>query len=294
MKAYYGTILFFLLMGLRTSAQYNSDYAQYMFNGLLVNPAYAGSQGALNITALYRKQWIGLYGSPTNASVSFHLPMKKKKVNVGGILMNDQFGVYRRSSAGVVYAYRVPLARGFLSLGLQGDIDSYFTNWNNVTVQDAGDPNFSPSGTKKITPKIHSGAYYHSTNFYLGLSLTNLITHGLKSYYLLSFTSGCVLNLSDNFKLKPAVLLKYIKNSPLSANLSGTFYFKNIIGLGIGYTHKSSTLLYTDIKVNDQLNFGYAYTRALRDLYTYTGGSHEVMLRYLFSYKIKAISARYF
>lgn len=294
MKQVEWLIAFFSVFGLTSNAQYNSDYMQYMFNGLLINPAYAGSQGALNITALYRRQWLGFNGSPTNTSFTFHMPLKNKKINVGAVLVNDQFGFYNHTKADLIYAYRIKFLKGSLSFGLQAGIDSYSANRDRINTQDPGDPNFAPGASRTIKPEAMAGTYYHTSDFYLGLTLGNLLTRGVSSYFLTSVTSGCILKANDHFRVKPAVLFKFINHSPISANISTTFYYKDIIGFGTGYTYKNSAHVYSDIKINQQLNFGYAYAYPLNGLNGYTRGSHEMMLRYLFSYKISVKSARYF
>ena len=45
-------------------AQQRPVYSQYMFNGLALNPAYAGSQKQFNAMAVLRTQWVNLEGSP--------------------------------------------------------------------------------------------------------------------------------------------------------------------------------------------------------------------------------------
>ena len=46
-------------------AQQDAQFTQYMYNTINVNPAYAGSRGAMSIFALHRSQWVGLDGAPT-------------------------------------------------------------------------------------------------------------------------------------------------------------------------------------------------------------------------------------
>jgi type IX secretion system PorP/SprF family membrane protein len=278
------------------NAQHNSDFMQYMFNGLLVNPAYAGSSEALNVTTLYRNQWMGLPGAPTTAALSAHMPFKNKKINGGGILLNDRFGVYDHTQASLIYAYRVKFLSGQLALGLQGGISSYFADWNNINTTTVGDPNFQNSQVRKIMPEVGAGTFYHTNNFYFGLSAPNLVDPNITLYdkQLFILHTGGLIKLGDRVLVKPAVLLKHIKNSPLSANVSTTFYYKNYVGLGLGYTHQTSALAYVDLRVNDQFNVGYGYTYATTELKNYSNGSHEIMLRYLFRYKINGINPRYF
>jgi len=265
-----------------------------MFNGLILNPAYAGSQDALNMTGLYRKQWLGITGTPKEAMLSVHSPLKNKNISLGGNFQNSQFGLFNHTKINMVYAYRFKLLKGKLAFGLQGGIDSYSTNWDKINVTESGDPSFTESATRKIVPEAGVGAYYNTKKVYLGISVPNLFAGRLNPYAMACLSTGIVLDLSKNFKVKPAILLKYIHGSPLSPNLSATFYFKEIVGLGAGYTYKNSALVYADIRVNEQFHFGYGYEYTLNQLKTYISGSHEVMLRYLFRYKINALSARFF
>jgi len=287
-------ILLIIVFSFKMKAQHNSDYVQYMFNGLLFNPAYAGSNDALNVTALYRNQWLGLPGAPVSAALTAHSPLKNKKINLGVILQNDRFGVFDHTKADLIYAYRFKFLKGKLSFGLQAGIDSYTMDWNQINTSDVADPNFQGSATRKIIPEAGAGTYYNSKNFYLGISVPNLFNGSLNNVMVSALNTGCILKLNDNVRLKPTVLVKYIKNSPISANVSTTVYYKDVIGLGLGYTYKTSALAYVDVTVNKQLHFGYGYDYSLNALQAYTVGSHEVMLRYLFQYKVKAFNPRYF
>lgn len=276
------------------NGQYTSSYAQYMFNGLLLNPAYAGSNEALNITTLYRNQWLGLPGAPVTAALSAHSPLKNKKINIGGTVINDRYAVFEHTKANLSYAYRLKFLNGNLSLGVQGGIDSYSTNWNKINTSDASDPNFVANGTRRTVPEVGAGAYYYNKKFYLGISAPNIYNGNINPDMVTFLNTGCVLKMSDNVFVKPAILVKNIITAPVSANISTTFYYKEIIGLGVGYTYNTSALAYTDIRLNDQLHFGYAFEYALNALQNYSSGSHEIMLRYLFRYKVNTVNSRYF
>ena len=60
--------------------QQDPQFTQYMYNTLSVNPAYAGSRGHLSVLGLYRTQWVGLNGAPTNQVLTLEGPVGK---NVG-------------------------------------------------------------------------------------------------------------------------------------------------------------------------------------------------------------------
>ena len=55
-------ILLFILAGAaQLSAQQDPMYSMYMFNQLVLNPAYAGSREMLSATAISRRQWTGIF-----------------------------------------------------------------------------------------------------------------------------------------------------------------------------------------------------------------------------------------
>src|SRR6201988_2919117 len=89
----FGAILFPLLGGAGVSfGQQDPQYSQYMFNQLVINPAYAGSKEAMCGIADLRKQWVSMPGSPRTGSVSFHGPLPFKSIGIGGHLVNEAIG----------------------------------------------------------------------------------------------------------------------------------------------------------------------------------------------------------
>ena len=48
-------------------AQQEVMTSQYMFNGLFLNPAYAGSHPYTSASLLHRDQWTGMAGAPTTS-----------------------------------------------------------------------------------------------------------------------------------------------------------------------------------------------------------------------------------
>src|SRR5690606_4703716 len=73
-------------------AQQNAQYTQYIFNGLILNPAYAGSKEIWNVNAIYRDQWTGLEGRPTTQTFSADGSIKENKIGLGFQVINDKIG----------------------------------------------------------------------------------------------------------------------------------------------------------------------------------------------------------
>ena len=77
-------------------AQQDAQYTQYMYNTIAVNPAYAGSRGALSIAALHRSQWVGLDGAPITQTFNIHSPISSK---VGaGLSISGDSGIDKKFS----------------------------------------------------------------------------------------------------------------------------------------------------------------------------------------------------
>src|SRR5579859_592201 len=103
----------------------------YMFDPLLVNPAFAGSQVQLSATAIYRNQWLNLEGAPKTFTQTAHSGFRKYRVGIGYILSNDQIGIHNDVGFYGVYSYKMPLwKRGTLSMGLQGGFNNLRSNYN--------------------------------------------------------------------------------------------------------------------------------------------------------------------
>ncbi|MFM9020131.1 MAG: PorP/SprF family type IX secretion system membrane protein, partial [Sediminibacterium sp.] len=101
-------------------AQQKPMYSQYMFNMLNINPAYAGSRGAISAVALYRNQWVGFPGAPRTTTFSFDMPLQNRKVGLGVQFYDDRIGIERTTGFNAIYAFRFQFAgSGTLSLGLQ-------------------------------------------------------------------------------------------------------------------------------------------------------------------------------
>ena len=86
-------ITIMLLLGFENSnAQQLPQFTQYMYNTIPINPAYAGSRGALSIVGLNRNQWGGFDGGPQTQTLSIHSPLRNEKIGLGLSLINDKSG----------------------------------------------------------------------------------------------------------------------------------------------------------------------------------------------------------
>jgi type IX secretion system PorP/SprF family membrane protein len=288
-------------------SQQQAMFTQYMFNGLAINPAYAGSQESLSLTALARQQWTGLEGSPSTQTLSAHSPIKSEKVALGALFINDKIGIIRQTGFQACYAYRIQMRKGTLSLGLQGGFTNFRSEYSTLFVQDPNDPYFKGNDVNQFLPNFGTGAYYYSERFYVGFSVPQLVSNYYKSETANSFSSvvqvrhyfltgGYVFDINPSLKLKPSLLLKAVEGAPLALDLNANLLLKEVVWLGLSYRSFQSLSALLELQLTDQFRLGYAYdfsTSSPQKGLTY--GSHELMLNYRFAYaKTKVITPRYF
>lgn len=277
-------------------AQHNVLFSQYMFNGLLINPAYAGSNEVMNLTAVDRMQWAGFDGAPKTLSFSMHSPLKNKKLNLGLSFVNDQLGITNQNKISGIYTYRIFFRRSSLAFGLQAGLNMVRNNWNKIQTTTAGDQVFTGGYSQQNIAESGFGIYYRSSKFFAGLSSPDLISLTLisgKTYKPAMFTAGYLISLSENLKLKPSMLIKYIRNSPTEYDINMNVYFKNF-GLGASYRTNDAMVFLLEYNINMQFSAGYSYDLTTSKLGTFVRGSHEIMLKYEFGYKVNPQSPRYF
>ncbi|HEX8517854.1 MAG TPA: type IX secretion system membrane protein PorP/SprF [Bacteroidia bacterium] len=287
----------FSLIGITVQAQHAFQYSQYYFSGILINPAYAGSQGALNFTTIYRNQWTGMEGAPENISIGLHSPLRNDKVNAGLIFLNNKYGLTCESQFLGVYAYRLKFKKSSLSFGLQAGVKARKNDWSKIETTEENDPLFEGNVQRTLNGTAGFGIFYKSDKLFAGVSSPVLYTTEQNfsfQYCPVVFSAGLLLKINDNLKVRPAGLVKYISNSPVAADISAALYIKEIIGIGAGYRSEDAVYAFTDIKLNDQFSAGYSYDYTLSPLNNYSNGSHEIMLRYLFNYKLNVKNPRYF
>ncbi len=293
------SIIFCLMtLGLALKGQHFLHQSQYMHNLLIANPAYTGSREALSITGSFRKQWLGIEGSPSSETILIHGTTKKQKNNFGAAFVRDAAGLTRQTTATGSYAYRLQLGKNLrLAFGLNGGIGITRVDWSQIIINDQDDEIFGSNTRPKIHPVVGTGVFLDSDRGYLGLSAPYLV----RSRDVNGFTerpaillAGLVFKLNPDVYFRPSILTRYLIGSPLSVNMNGSLLFKNVVWAGLGWRIKDAVSANVQFQVRPQFLLGYNYDYTLSSLGRWTSGTHEVVLRYEFSYTGVKKHPRYF
>jgi type IX secretion system PorP/SprF family membrane protein len=288
-------------------------YSQYLQNGLLINPAYAGSRGSLSAFLSYRKQWLGTTGAPTIQSLSFNTPLKNDKVGLGIMAQFMQFGVTKSKSIYADYAYMISLPNsGKLSFGLKAGADMSNTDYTGVlsTLNDKTDEVFLTNEKPYLLPNVGAGIYYFNSKLFAGFSVPAFLSyrksaqgaspqayHSFNDYDLL-FSAGGLITFSQSFKFKPSILIDYSMQKakkPAQLDLNANFILGDILWVGGSWrTSEQVGVGILQVQLNPQFMFGFSYDYPVGRMSSYSKGSGEVILRYEFGYKVSAANPRYF
>ena len=113
-------LIFLLFTALVSFAQQDAQYTQYMYNTINVNPAYAGSRGAMSIFVMHRTQWVGLDGAPVTNVASINTPLNGNNLGLGISFINDKIGPTNENTISADLSYSIQTSENYkLSFGIK-------------------------------------------------------------------------------------------------------------------------------------------------------------------------------
>lgn len=303
-----------------TFAQQLPQFSQYMFNGLHINPGYAGYKGQPYLQSTYRSQWVNFPGAPETLTVTADFSANEGRMGFGASILNDQMGPSRTTSGLLSYAYRVRTGnQSFLGLGLSAGVSEYSIDGSIFVPNDFGDVNIPEGKVSRLTPNMNVGVFFHNPQFYAGLSAYNLVgrknlekeevalVYHQMHYYL---TAGFLLPLSESLQFKPSFLLRTATEGPSNLDLNGMFLLMERLWLGASYrsnvqlnkkglssqlSKRNAVAFIAEIFATENLRLGYAYDHNTNVLSSYKNSSHEISLGFYIAPKnIRMNNPRWF
>lgn len=295
-------IVILICLPLTLTAQLTPVTNQYILNPLTINPSYAGNRGGLSVAAFYRQQWVGIPGSPRTMSLEIEAPVLSSKLGLGLLVVNDVIGVTRQTEAMTSYAFRITAGEGLLSFGLGAGLVATNTAWSDLIVLDPGDEYYLIDSRVFIVPDFSFGTFYSVNNFFVGFSIPRLLgykfdfdrnKYALKvepGQYNYILNAGYLIKLGPKSGFLPSALVSYSIGDRLLYDANVHFILYDRLWIGASYRSTGSVTALTQFAINNQLKMAYSYDFNFGKLGTYSNGSHEIMLRYEFRYKVDVVN----
>ena len=290
-------------------------YSQYIMNGFLLNPSYAGSDYYTTFGLTVREQWMNLPDAPSTYAASFQTrllndsyitkstavrkkidrPTRGGRVGVGGYLFSDHNGIMHRTGLQLAYAYHLPIGtEQQLSFGLSLSAYQYFVDINGAVMPgDVNDEFLNNYDQVVYIPDANFGISYMTRRYYAGFSMTNLFRGSLMignggengnselGHFFL--TGGLRFYAGADWIIEPSAMLKSsdMVFKSIQADITGRVYYKDDYWLGLSYRSQDALIMLAGLKV-DRFYVGYAFDFTLSEIRSYTYGTHEltVMARF--------------
>jgi len=304
-------------------SQQMPQYSQFNRNQFIVNPATAGVSNYTDISLGGRWQWGGVNDGPKTTYLAFSMPVKVKtryynpgirtstgplknakietgrlKHTIGGQLIADQYGAFRKLAFSGTYALHLPMNENFnLSFGLKVGLsnNTFLSDKaqvlniidNSQTYTDNTYANYTSDQSNKYILDLGAGLYFYGKGFYVGLSSQQLTkdfvefgkgTANFSPQVHYNLISGYRVKLNDDLTLIPNVLLKYMYPAPLSIDVNLQAEYKERVWFGLGYRHTDALIALFGINVNNRFKMGYSFDFSLSRFKNYSSGGHELVL----------------
>jgi type IX secretion system PorP/SprF family membrane protein len=294
-------------------AQQVPMYSQYIMNGFLVNPSFAGRDGYTTLNLTVREQWVGMTGAPSTYAVSFQTrilkdsyiskstsvkkklvkPTKGGRVGLGGYIFNDNNGIMRRTGAQAAYSYHIAMGQtskypNDLAFGLSLVAYQFAVNTDGLNY-DVNDPLLNSLDRSVLITDFNFGASYTTSRYYVGFAMTNLLRGSLTfadtsdfnrkelGHYFL--TGGIKFTLSKDFVLEPSAFIKSsdMMFKAIQLDLTSRVFYKNDYWAGLSWRTNDAVIMMMGLKY-DRFYLAYAFDLALTDIRKQSMGTHEVTL----------------
>lgn len=295
-----------IVLYLQAHAQQDSQVSQYLFNGLYINPAYAGYKEDMFVQSYFRSQWVGIEGAPKSFAIAADGSFKDGSVGLGATLTSDQIGAQSSLAGYINYAYRIRIGddeTSHLAFGLAAGMMQLGIDGSKLTAIQPGDEAVPVASQSRIIPDANFGIYYANESYFAGISATNILAGAISKnnpqnvlvpvpqphFYL---TAGTLIPVNDDVMLKPVVLIKDDLKGPTTLDADGFIMLGERLNFGAFY--RTAVKLYPKPNLQNNLpsedafgliaeffatpniRIGYSYDQSLNSLGNYNYGSHEL------------------
>jgi type IX secretion system PorP/SprF family membrane protein len=259
----------------------------------LINPAFASLDDESYVRSSVNKQWSGVQFAPETQAISFGTPLGNN-LNLGLSVVNDKTFVEKETFIGVDLSYKLQLDRvSNLYFGVKMGASNYNVNVAGLeTYNVSADP--ALSSISNFNPNVGIGVVYKINTFYVSFSVPKLLntvraknSDGYAALFSdtphLYLGSGYDVFLDDSneFTLKPSVLLRYVNGAPLAIDLNAMIDYNDKFELGFLYRTSSVVALKAMIKISNRFYAGYGYEMGSAQLAN-AGNSNEFFMQFKF------------
>ena len=312
-----------LVLGSMLYSQQLSQLSQYLQNEYLINPAAAGLSNYVDMNLSFRQQWVGFDNAPKTYYYSVNsivggtsnTPMYnpslrtgraqgvvktptvstgKIKHAVGGNIISDEYGAFKKFSFNGSYAIHIPISKEMnIATGIGLGMTSFRFLQDRVNLLNDVDNTYSVflgNNQKKNYFDLNMGLWLYTKNFFFGYSnaqvMRNDASFGAPTDSRLNvhhyISGGYKIQVSPELAITPNFLIKYMNPAPIAMDFNAKIEYQDFIFGGLSYRHKDALVGLIGVMFNN-FKLGYSYDFTISNLRKHNSGGHEI----IFGYRIK-------
>jgi type IX secretion system PorP/SprF family membrane protein len=288
-------LLLFFLVAMQSAAQQDPVFTQYMFNGQIHNPAYAGMWEKIGFTALVREQWAGINRAPLTEAISFHTPLNNESVGLGLNIINDTYGREKRLSVLADYAYEINLTpQRRLRFGVKFGFVNYKNPLTEYELYPDGkyDVAFAQDVDLQFLPNFGVGAFLYEDNYYIGLAVPKMVENEFKDNFhnystkaeirTMYLNGGYIFHVDpmDRFIFKPTMMVRASWGTPIQYDIAANILIYEKLWLGVMNRSGNAICGTMQWMFSNHLRVGFAMDITYNEIFPYQMGTYEFTIGY--------------
>lgn len=317
----YLIVVFFVWSFSAINAQQEAQFSQYYNNAYFFNPAAGGLTKTMQFNVGYRRQWMGIEGTPQSFYATGHSEITfndrkealdefnvdkesiyetpknrigKNKHVLGGRLLSDQIGPFLKNSVMASYAYHLRFTnKSMMSLGVSAGWSNLGLNSSKVVLLEQDDleyNNFLSRNSNQNIFDVNAGIAIYGENFHFGISSTQLLKNDLVIDEIVTesnfgrhwFGYGMYqLYLTDDFSLEPHFMTQIIGKAPFTINLGSRIIYEDKYWINLAYRIGDAINFGVGLNFANNFSFGYAYDVAAGSVQRSSNYVHELQLGFV-------------
>ncbi|MEZ0483470.1 PorP/SprF family type IX secretion system membrane protein [Fibrella aquatica] len=273
-------------------AQKEVLYSQYLVNPMAINPAFAGVREDFNMTLGFRGRLFSFLSqnaqqiaTPITQTFAADGQLGSSQFGLGFQILNDRNSTLGNLGLSTNLSYRVDLPNlSRLFIGVQGGV-------NVLPVVGTG---INRSGSSALL-SYGVGLYYDADKFFAGVSVPELNSKafgfgGFSYRQPVYVQGGAKLDLTDDFKLIPSIVLSRSGAEPMAVDLNARVWYANRAAVGVSVrqnnTFTNGTFSYVqgtlEYQLSGNVRLGYLFNSIAPEapLTAFQRTMHELVFRY--------------
>jgi type IX secretion system PorP/SprF family membrane protein len=260
----------------------------YLNNKSNLNPAYTGALNHPDLYLNYRNTSASFDGAISFITAGGSLNVNKT-MSLGGRFYKQSEGLFEVLTLFVDYSYWIEIFEDHkLRFGVSAGLNTNQIDYSNIIAED-------PSAIIDVASRSFEGTSFQSAaglvynwkNLEFSLGIPKFFESGnsLKPTFQSLFQYQILLNNKD-FALKPSILIRYARDSPLLYDINLQSFYKELFWIGFAYRNRPGIIVSAGFAVN-KFNIGYAFETGTNNYSNIFNQIHEVSISIAFQKKKK-------